>query len=86
MPIGMTLSAKQRVPALIAGGTHSHMLAMSINCDGRQLKLADSDLGREQYRSSDYYVWSAGSDGQLLFIFPTLSRVSLTTITLTLVY
>ena len=51
-----------------------------VLCDGRQLKLADSDLGREQYRSSDYYVWSAGSDGRLLLIFPT--RVSLTTITL----
>ena len=54
--------------------------ASYVHCDGRQLKLADSDLGQEQYRSSDYYMWSAGSDGQLLFIFPT--RVSLTTITL----
>ena len=54
--------------------------ASYVHCDGRQLKLADSDLGRGQYRSSDYYVWPAGSDGQLLFIFPT--RVSVTTITL----
>ena len=51
-----------------------------IHCDGKQLKLADSNFGQEQYQSSAYYVWSAGSDGQLLFIFPT--RVSLTTITL----
>ena len=51
-----------------------------VHCDGRQLKLTDSDFGQEQYRSSDYYVWPAGNDGQLLFIFPT--RVSLTTITL----
>ena len=51
-----------------------------VHCDGTQLKLADSDVGLEQYSSSDYYVWSAGRDGQLLFIFPT--RVSLTTITL----
>ena len=51
------------------------------HCDGSQLILTDSDLGQEQYSSSDYYVWSAESDGQLLlFIFPT--RVSLTTITL----
>ena len=50
------------------------------HCDGRQFKLADSNFGREQYRSSDYYVWSAGGDGQLLFIFSL--RVSLTTITL----
>ncbi len=51
-----------------------------VHCDGTQLKLADSNLGREQYRSSDYYQWSAGTDEQLLFIFPT--AVSLTTITL----
>ena len=40
------------------------------HCDGRQLKLADSDLGLEQYRSSDYYVWNAVRKGsrQLLFI------------------
>jgi hypothetical protein len=45
-----------------------------------QLLLRDSKFGQEQYQSSDYYVWSAGSDGQLLFIFPT--RVTLTRITL----
>ena len=50
------------------------------HCDGRQLKLIDSELGPEQYQPTDYYVWIAGSDGKLLFIFPT--RVSLTTITL----
>ena len=51
-----------------------------IRCDGTQLQLADSDIGQEQYSSNDYYVWSDGRDGLLLFIFPT--RVSLTTITL----
>ena len=52
-----------------------------IHCDGQQLKLSDSDRGSNtEYRATSYYVWSAGSDGQLLFIFPT--RVSLTTITL----
>ena len=51
-----------------------------IHCNGTQLKLTDSNLGQDQYRSGDYYWWSAGSDAQLLFIFPT--RVSLTTITL----
>ena len=51
-----------------------------VHCDGTQLKLADSDLGSEQYSSSKYYIWSAGRDEQLLFIFST--RVSLTTITL----
>ena len=50
------------------------------HCNGTQLKLTDSDLGQERYQISDYYVWLAGSDAQLLFIFPT--RVSLTTITL----
>ena len=52
-----------------------------IHCDGTQLRLADSNLGKEQYSSSEYYEWSAGSGiRQLLFIFPT--RVDLTTITL----
>ena len=52
-----------------------------IHCDGAQLKLADSHLGSERpFSSNSHYQWSAGSNGQLLFIFPT--RVSLTTITL----
>jgi hypothetical protein len=51
-----------------------------IHCDGILLILADSSFGQEPYRSSDYYVWSAGSAVQLLFIFPT--RVSLTAIKL----
>ncbi len=51
-----------------------------IHCDGTHLKLVDSNLGQGQYQTSNYYVWPAGSDGKLLFIFPT--RVSLTTITL----
>ena len=52
-----------------------------IHCDGTQLRLTDSDLGPEQYISSYYYEWRAGSGiSQLLFIFPT--RVNLTTITL----
>ena len=52
-----------------------------IHCDGTQLRLTDSDLGPEQYSSSYYYEWSAGTvPRQLLFIFPT--RVNLTTITL----
>ena len=52
-----------------------------IHCDGQQLKLSDSDRGSNmEYTATSYYVWSAGSDGQLLFIFST--RVSLTTITL----
>ena len=42
--------------------------------------MTDSIFGKEQYLPTDYYVWSAASYGQLLFIFPT--RVSLTTITL----
>ncbi len=51
-----------------------------IHCNGSHLQLADSDLGQEQYRSTDYYQWIAGSNEQLLFIFPTI--VFLTTITL----
>ena len=51
-----------------------------IHCDGTQLRLTDSNLGHELYQSSKYYLWIAGSDAQLLFIF--LTRVSLTTITL----
>ena len=62
-------------------------LSASINsedythCDGTQLRLTDSDVGSEQYSSSDYYEWGAGtSSSPFLFIFPT--RVNLTTITL----
>ena len=52
-----------------------------IHCDGRQLRLNDSDFGPEQYSSSYYYEWRAETERrQLLFIFPT--RVNLTTITL----
>ena len=50
------------------------------HCDGTPLRLTDSDLGSEQYSSSDHYVWNAGLNSQLLFIFPT--RVNLITITL----
>ena len=50
-------------------------------CNGTQLKLADSNLGSEQYISSDYYELPASTSTQwLLFSFPT--RVNLTTITL----
>ena len=51
-----------------------------IHCDGTQLQLTDSNLGQENYQKSEYYQWPAGSDKQLLFIFP--ANVSLTTITL----
>ncbi len=50
-----------------------------IHCDGTHLKLTDSIFGQEQYQTTDFYVWSAYRDGQLLFIFPI--RVFLTTIT-----
>ena len=50
------------------------------HCDGNQQKLIDSDLGQKQYQSTAYYVWPAGSDGQLLFLFSM--KVSLTVITL----
>ena len=64
-------------PGTLPGSLHPERY---IHCDGTQFKLTDSNLGQEQYQSSEYYQWSGGSDGQLLFIFPT--RVSLTTITL----
>ena len=52
-----------------------------IHCNGTQLKLADSNLGSEQYSNSDYYEWSAlTTTQQLLFSLP--SRVKLTTVTL----
>ena len=52
-----------------------------IHCNGTQRRLTDSDIGSEQYSSSDYYVWTTRSGNrQLLFIF--LTRVNLTTITL----
>ena len=52
-----------------------------IHCNGTQLRLADSNLGSEQYTDDDYYVWDSEAlkGGELLFIFPT--RVNLTTIT-----
>jgi hypothetical protein len=64
-------------PGTLPGGVHPEDY---IHCDGTQLKLTDSNFGREQCQATDCYVWSTGSDWQLLFIFPT--RVSLTTITL----
>ena len=73
-------SAKCRKYPEIAGlpaGIHSKDY---IHCDGTQLKLADTNLGSEQFSSISHYQWSAGNAEQLLFIFPT--RVSLTTITL----
>jgi membrane-bound inhibitor of C-type lysozyme len=52
-----------------------------VHCSGEQLKLSDSDRGSNmEYTATSYYVWTTGSDGPLLFIFP--ERVSLTTITL----
>ena len=54
---------------------------MYTHCDGQQLKLSDSDRGSNtEYTATAYYVWTAESYNQLLFIFPT--SVSLTTITL----
>ena len=75
-----SVSANCRRYPVISGlplGLHSTDFT---HCDGTQLKLADSNLGSEQFSSSSYYQWHAGSAEQLLFIFPT--RVSLTTITL----
>jgi hypothetical protein len=61
--------------------TDGDMGIVYIHCDGEQLKLNDSDIGSNtEYTATSYYVWSAGSYGQLLFIFPI--RASLTTITL----
>ena len=49
------------------------------HCDGRQLKLADSDLGSEQYSNGVYYVWGAWtSRRQLLFIFSTMVNLTAT--------
>ena len=50
------------------------------HCDGTQLRLADSELGSEEYSRNFYYVWREGPRSQLLFIFST--TVSLTTIIL----
>ena len=50
------------------------------HCDGTRLKLANTNLGQEEYQATDHYLWTTGKAEQLLFIFPT--RVSLTTITL----
>ena len=67
----------RRYPKALNQGVFTNLYT---HCDGIQLKLTDSDLGREQYDPNDYYVWTAGRDGQLLFILPR--RASLTTITL----
>ena len=57
------------------------MRIIYIHCNGDQLKLSDSDSGsNNDYTPASHYAWIDGSDGQLLFTFPT--RVSLTTITL----
>ena len=73
----VSANCRRYPPGNLPGGLYPERY---IHCDETQLKLTDSNLGRGQYRSSDYYVWSAGSAEQLLFIFPT--RVPLTTITL----
>ena len=49
--------------------------------NGTQLKLAGSNLGSEQYISSDYYEWPASTATQQL-LFSSLTRINLTTITL----
>jgi hypothetical protein len=69
----------RRYPAIsgLPAGTYS---IDYIHCDGTKLKLADSNLGSEQFSSNSYYQWNSGSAQQLLFILPT--SVSLTTITL----
>ena len=53
-----------------------------IHCNGTQLRLTDSDIGSQQYTSSDYYVWIADESGnqQLLFTFPM--KVNVANITL----
>ena len=70
-------NCRRYLKGFVQGGEHRENY---IHCDGTQLKLTDSNIGQEQYQPIYYYVWSSGSDEQLLFIFPT--RVSLTTITL----
>ena len=56
-------------------------MQLYTHCDGSPLQLADGNIGSEQYNSSEYYIWHAGTRRhQLLFTFPT--RVNLTTITL----
>ncbi len=67
----------RRYPSGLQAGVFTRQYT---HCDGTQRKLTDTDLGQEQYQYTDYYHWTAGRDGQLLFIFPT--TVSLTTITL----
>ena len=53
-----------------------------IHCDGTPLRLTDSDIGSEQFTTSNYYVWLGHEtrNHQLLFICPT--RVNLIIITL----
>ena len=71
-------SANCRRYSLISGLPASIHSTDYTHCDGTQLKLADSNIGQEQYKSSDYYVWPAGSDRQLLFIFPTSLLTAIT--------
>ena len=66
-----------RYPSSLQAGVFTEMYT---HCNGNKLKLADSNFGSEQYQQTDYYVWIAERDGELLLIFPT--RVTLTTITL----
>ena len=65
-------------PAGLQANIYTHYY---VYCNGTQLRLTDCDYGSEQYTTSDYYAWPAGSgNSQLLFIFPT--RVNLNRITL----
>ncbi len=83
MPIMVTLSVDLRVPVPTVGGiclvlTTQNTLSIVVGHNSNWL-IPTLDKNHT-VASSEYYWWSTGSDGQLLFIFPT--RVSLTTITL----
>ncbi len=84
MPIRITLSIELRVTVPTVEGTCMYLpvpyTEQYTHCDGTTRILTVSDIRTEKYQPAVYYVWIAGNNAQLLFIFPT--RASLTTITL----
>ena len=79
MPIFLILSTAMREPVPTVGiiqlvFRNPIYTENYVYCNGTPLRLTDSDIGSENYTTSDYYVWNAETrSSQLLFIFPKKS-------------
>ena len=80
MPIVVTLSTELRVPVPTVGGIHQVNIIITSTVMVHNLSWLILTLDKSSTRSLIITSGLTGSNGQLLFIFPT--AVSLTTITL----